>query len=187
MGLDTRGGGICNTYNFFHMSKLSDKTLEIAISQIGETEKPLGSNWGHPVQDYLASVGIHFPASWCMAFMFWCVDQAVKILVKTNEATWISFMQSYNPLNHTGSVLRQWQTINPKFKTPEGSAPQPGDIFIMDLGGGLGHTGIVESINADGTLNTIEGNTNDTGSREGVEVARKIRHNAKPIIGYIRF
>ena len=44
----------------------------------------------------------------------------------------------------------------------------------MDFGKGLGHTGFVERI--DGTsIHTIEGNTNDTGSREGYEVCRRIR------------
>ena len=169
------------------MSKLSDATLAVAISQIGQKENPLGSNWGHPVQDYLASVGIHFPASWCMAFLFWCTDQAVKQLVAAGTAVWIPGLQTYNPLAVTGGVLNQWKTIRPDYKVQPGEAPQAGDIFIMDLGSGLGHTGIVESVDADGTLHTIEGNTNDTGSREGIEVDRKIRHNQHPIIGYIRF
>lgn len=169
------------------MSLLSDKTLQIAAGQVGQKEDPLGSNWGHPVQDYLASVGIHFPASWCMAFLYWCVCRAVEKMVAEKTAVWINVLQSHNPLYHTGGVLSQWKSILPRFRVPEGEAPQPGDIFIMDLGKGLGHTGIIEFIDADGNLHTIEGNTNDTGSREGIEVARKIRHNAKPIIGYIRF
>ena len=168
------------------MSNLSDKVLQIAAGQVGQKENPLGSNWGHPVQDYLASVGIHFPASWCMAFLYWCAEEAVKELVPAGAATSIPGLQSYNPLVHTGGVLAQWKQILPRFRVPAGGAPQAGDIFIMDLGNGLGHTGIVESVGADGSLHTIEGNTNDTGSREGIEVARKIRHNAKPIIGYIR-
>lgn len=170
------------------MSELSNKSLEIAISQIGKEENPRGSNWGKagdPVPAYLASVGLKFPASWCMAFMYWCVDQAVGVLVKAGTAKFINVLQSYNPLYHTGGVLDQWKYIRPEYKVTE--APQPGDIFIMDLGHGLGHTGMIESIDADGTLHTIEGNTNDTGSREGYEVARKVRHNQKPIIGYLRF
>lgn len=169
------------------MSKLSDAALAVAVSQIGKKEDPLGSNWGHPVQDYLASVDIHFPASWCMAFLFWCTAQAVKQLVAAGTATWIPDLQSCNPLATTGGVLNQWKTINPAYRLLAGEAPQPGDIFIMDLGAGLGHTGMVESVDADGALHTIEGNTNDTGSREGIEVDRKIRHNQHPIIGYIRF
>lgn len=36
-----------------------------------------------------------------------------------------------------------------------------------------GHTGIVSKVNADGTFESIEGNTNAAGSREGIEVARR--------------
>jgi hypothetical protein len=46
----------------------------------------------------------------------------------------------------------------------------------MDYGKGLGHTGIVVSVNADGSYTTIEGNTNEAGSREGDRVAVKVRN-----------
>lgn len=158
------------------MSQLAEGALAVAAGQVGQKENPLGSNWGHPVQDYLASVDIHFPASWCMAFMYWSYSHAA------------GQQGIANPLFKTGGVLAQWSN-RPGNRVPLGpdANPQPGDIFIMDHGGGLGHTGIVESVDADGTLHTIEGNTNDTGSREGIEVDRKIRKPQAPIIGYLRF
>lgn len=153
------------------MSDLSNQALQIAQTQVGKEEIPKGSNWGPVVSEYLRSVGINFPASWCMAFVYWCYDKAAHNL------------GIENPLKKTGGVLAQWNAMpNNKINFP----PKVGDIFIMDLGHGLGHTGIVEAVNEDGTLTTIEGNTNDTGSREGFEVAKKIRRNDKPIIGYIR-
>lgn len=154
------------------MSQLSDKALSVAITQIGESEKPLGSNWGHPVQDYLASVNINFPASWCMAFVYWCFKQASEEL------------NIINPLAKTAGVLNEYNLDKLNHVTGD---PQPGDIFIMDFGGGLGHTGIVEKINDDKSLSTIEGNTNNNGSREGIAVERKLRHNTKPIIGFLRY
>jgi len=156
------------------MSELSRATLEVAISQLGKEENPRGSNWGKagdPVPEYLKSVGIGFPASWCMAFVYWSVQQAANKL------------GLQNPLMKTGGVLNGWAS-RPRLQV---KLPAPGDVFIMDLGHGLGHTGIVESIAEDGTLHTIEGNTNDTGSREGYEVARRTRKNQKPIIGYLRY
>jgi hypothetical protein len=42
----------------------------------------------------------------------------------------------------------------------------------MDFGGGAGHTGLVVGIQS-GKLVTIEGNTNDGGSREGVGVFQR--------------
>lgn len=156
-----------------------DRAATVASLPEGSPQKqenPKGSNWGHPVQDYLASVDIFFPASWCMAFLYWCFKDAAGQL------------GLQNPLIKTGGVLAQWHGQDPKHQVPVFQAKvEPGDIFIMDLGHGLGHTGIVESFTPGGMLNTIEGNTNDTGSREGYEVVRKIRKPAGPIIGYLRF
>lgn len=153
------------------MSALSLAALEIAISQIGQKEDPLGSNWGHPVQDYLARAGCHEPEPWCMGLMYWVFDEASQKISQPNPL--YKTVGCLDQLNHRRAFVVM--------------VPQPGDIFIMDLGNGKGHTGIIESIDADGTLNTIEGNTNHGGSREGVDVERKIRKNAAPIIAYLRF
>lgn len=166
------------------MSQLSELALQIALTQVGNKENPIGSNWGHPVQDYLASVDIYIPSSWCMAFVFWCFQEAKKALQLKLQAEGVVM-----PIR-TGGVLDAWRRSSVEhriFVADSGNPPRPGDIFIMDLGRGLGHTGIVQSVGTDGTLHTIEGNTNDTGSREGIEVDKKIRHNQKPIIGYLRF
>ena len=145
---------------------LKDKALKIAITQIGQTENPLGSNWGKPIKDYLKSVDINFPASWCMAFVYWCFYQADK----------------NNPLIKTGGVLMHWNKADKKYRVDK---PLPGDIFIMDFGKGLGHTGIVEKVD-NNFIYSVEGNTNDTGSREGIMVCRKMRHKTK-IKGYLRY
>lgn len=147
------------------MSALTDKALQVAISQIGQEEKPVGSNWGEPVKSYLASVGIDFPASWCMAFIYWCFKQSTQD----------------SPLVKTAGVLNAWSNAS-SHRTAD---PQPGDIFIMDFGGGHGHTGIVEKIDTL-YIYTIEGNTNDTGSREGYEVCRR-RRLKTTIKGYLRY
>ena len=45
-------------------------------------------------------------------------------------------------------------------------------IFIIGTSSGKGHTGLVEKISGS-LLTTIEGNTNDNGSREGIGVFRR--------------
>jgi hypothetical protein len=45
-------------------------------------------------------------------------------------------------------------------------------VFVQDFGGGKGHTGLVESVQG-GRIVTLEGNTNDEGSREGIGVFRR--------------
>jgi hypothetical protein len=52
--------------------------------------------------------------------------------------------------------------------------PTAGSIFIIDFGKGLGHTGFVVSVVGD-VIHTIEGNTNDDGSREGIGVFARVR------------
>jgi len=153
------------------MSDLSLHALEIAKGEIGKQEIPRGSNWGPDVQKYLMSVKINFPASWCMAFMYWCMDNASHSLGVGN------------PMKRTGGVLDQWNSASDTKKVL--MRPEPGDIFIMDFGKGLGHTGIVEKVEGD-IIHTIEGNTNDTGSREGYEVCRRTRQQEK-IKGYLRY
>lgn len=151
------------------MSELSNKALDVAITQIGQDEKPHGSNWGHPVKDYLASVGIPFPASWCMAFVYWCFNEASEKL------------GTLNPLIKTGGVLHAYNSATSHHE----KLPDIGRIFIMDYGHGLGHTGIVEKFD-DNFIYTVEGNTNDTGSREGIEVCRRKRPRNK-IKGYLNY
>lgn len=149
---------------------LSSEAIKVAKTQIGKTENPLGSNWGEPVRTYLDSVGIHFPASWCMAFVYWCFNEAAK-----NKKV-------VNPLVKTGGVLKAWNNADKSVKFKE---PKVGDIFIMDFGKGLGHTGIVVKID-DTYIYTVEGNTNDSGSREGIAVTQKQR-SKKKIKGYLRY
>jgi len=147
---------------------LRQTALEIAITQIGKQEQPLGSNWGEPVQSYLRSVGIGFPASWCMAFVYWCFKNASANTGLANTAI------------KTGGVMKAWNNAP---KDSKSNVPVVGSIFIMDFGKGLGHTGIVEKFDST-NIYTIEGNTNDTGSREGIEVCRRTRKRSA-IKGYI--
>jgi hypothetical protein len=48
----------------------------------------------------------------------------------------------------------------------------PGMVFVIATGGEHGHVGLVEQV-AGVVLTTIEGNTNDGGSREGIGVFRR--------------
>lgn len=151
---------------------LSQRALEIAITQLGVEEQPRGSNRGPEVDQYIKSIGLNPVGkySWCMAFVYWCFAQAAeKMGVK-------------NSMLKTGGVLEQWRRRKDVYRV---TTPQPGDVFIMDYGKGLGHTGIVEKVELD-IVYTIEGNTNDEGSREGYEVCRRKRPRNK-IAGYLRF
>jgi hypothetical protein len=145
------------------------RLLSIARSQLNVSEDPKGSNRGPQVEKYLASVGLGGGYPWCMAFVYWCVNQAC------------TETKNRNPLKKTGGVLDQWISTAVDYKT---KTPAPGDIFIMRFEHGTGHTGFVERVDGNKVV-TIEGNTNDDGSREGYEVARRTRPQSF-ITGYIR-
>lgn len=95
-------------------------------------------------------------------------------------------------MHKTAGVLNHWNnTSGKKITTAQASANpalvKPGQIFILSSGGGFGHTGLVESVNG-GFLVTIEGNTNEGGSREGIGVFRRNRRKIKDINrGFIHY
>lgn len=143
--------------------------VKIAQSQIGVQEYPIGSNSGKQVEQYLAAVGLGKGYAWCMAFVYWCVRQV--FLAKAEKT----------PLKRTGGVRDQYIYCK-KWRV---ATPQVGDIFIVLFAGGTGHTGFVEKILPNGYVQTIEGNTNANGSREGYAVCRRTRR-IKDIAGFIR-
>lgn len=149
---------------------LKDKAIEIAITQLGVQEDPKKPNTGKEVNEYLKSVGLSGGYSWCAGFVYWCFEKASKEL------------GVINPLIKTAGVMNHWNKADKKYKF---TTPLKGDIFIMDFGKGLGHTGIIESVTGT-TIKTIEGNSNDEGSREGHEVCRRER-KISSIKGYLRY
>jgi hypothetical protein len=143
--------------------------IRIAKTQIGVEESPRGSNRGKQIEVYLKSVGLGGGYAWCMAFVYWCVLQAfIAKGVKT-------------PLKKTGGVRDQY-IASKAFAVKE---PMAGDIFIMLYPNGTGHTGFVEALLPGGMIQTIEGNTNADGSREGYKVTRRIR-SIKSITAFLR-
>jgi hypothetical protein len=143
-------------------STLSQRVLEIALSQQGVQEVPRGSNSGPQVNQYLKSVGLSSGNPWCMAFVYWCVDHAAaEFGIK-------------NPLLKTGSVKNQWEKTSLRKIPVRATGIKPGSIFIMLFKNGTGHTGIIEKIE-NGIAYTVEGNTNEGGEREGFEWAKRER------------
>lgn len=167
-------------------SKLSARALEIAASQIGVLENPLGSNRGAEVDAYLSSVDPSLLANpWCMAFVFWCFKEAAKGLGAANSAP------------KSAGVLVSWRLARDVAKARRITAAEatknpslviPGMVFYIDTGGGTGHTGFVSDI-VNGRLSTIEGNTTlKTGSREGIGVfARAARRVESINVGFVEF
>jgi hypothetical protein len=151
----------------------------IAEGEVGTMEVPLGSNRGPKIKQYLNSVGLNEGNPWCASFIYYCAQKAA------------SKLGNPNPVYKTGGCLSHWNnTTGIKVKAKDAqdnvSLVKVGSIFIMDHGGGKGHTGIITSREG-GFINTIEGNSNDNGSREGLGVftlQRKITNISKGFIIY---
>lgn len=145
------------TEPLFVPADLVTGAIKIALSQLGQRED--APNSGLMIDQYLHSVGLPPGQSWCAAFVHYCYQMSANAL------------GMLNPCPKTGGVLRLWELAPDEAKVSE---PVRGSIVTMDHGHGKGHTGIVESVNGGGLIETIEGNTNRAGSRNGDSVARHI-------------
>lgn len=123
-------------------------------------EKPLGSNWGYPVSKYLKSVHVTTPAPWCAAFVHFCLDSAG---IKTPIT---AYSPSAQNLKNTIYINNKW------YKEPES-----GDVFTIYFPsmGRIGHTGFIDRKINESVCETVEGNSNNAGSREGIGVFRRKR------------
>lgn len=119
-----------------------------------------GANDGREVRKYLRSTGLGKGYPWCAAFVTWCHDQ--HNIPNPGSARVVDWFQA--------NVI--WQDRGLQDRPPV----KPG--YVMGLYysrlGRLGHIGIIEYEDRNNYY-TIEGNTNQAGSREGDGVYRKIR------------
>jgi len=157
------------------MTKIAAEALKVAKSQIGVHEHG-GDNKGVKVGEYLSSVGLPQGYAWCQSFVYWCFKKASANL------------SAANPIPKTAGVLKHWNEVKYGKKV---AVPQVGDLFVMDFGKGMGHIGFVSSVDlVKRTFETIEGNSNDEGSREGYEVAHrtgKLSRRMSSVRGFIRY
>jgi len=145
-------------------------------------EIPVNSNRGPDVEQYQQRAGVSPGDAWCCAFVYWCFDETARA---TGHA---------NPMVKTAGCLDHWNRAPSKgarriMAVSARNNPgliKPGMIFIVDHGGGKGHTGLVDSVNG-GLLTTIEGNTDASKTREGggvYRLARKVGEINKGFIDY---
>jgi hypothetical protein len=157
-------------------TSLSYRAMQYLIAQNGVRERT-GNNDGTAVETFLRCVGLGKGYSWCMAFIYWAFYMASTDTKK------------YLPLKKTGGCMDQYNFCkSAPFETLSvlhPAAPMVTDIFIIDLHKGAGHTGMITGLNLDGTVSTIEGNTNDNGSANGDGVYERKR-NVEKLFALIR-
>ena len=141
-------------------------------SQVGIREKT-GHNDGAEVEQYLKYVGLKKGQSWCAAFVCWVLG---KSGVKNPKA------------GGCASLLEKGQSITYKSGREAVVPPQRADVFFIWYASKnrVAHTGFIEKWGQQ-WVETIEGNTNDAGSREGDGVYRKkrLRRQVYAVINYV--
>ena len=155
--LPTPGGKVVIT-------SLVERAVGIALAENGVRENPLGSNRGPRVDLYNLSSGAGVGALWCMSFVYWCFEQAAQ---QTGDE---------NPMLKTAYCPSLLKWAKEKDRLVE--KPQRGDIFLVkglrDGKASVIHTGIVTG----GSIETVEGNTNNDGSSNGIGVFTRQRKPA---------
>jgi len=150
------------------MTATADQVLAVAAGEIGYYVPPgrrtkYGEWYGLPA------------GQWCAMFVSWCAARA--------GAQGIIPRHAYTP---SGA---QWFRDRGRWGVGV-SGVQRGDVVYFDFPGEpdrISHVGLVESVNGDGSVNTIEGNTSGTlggSQRNGGLCARKRRKSW--IVGYGR-
>lgn len=152
----------------------AEKIIGIAMSYVGQLEiKPNKGFIDKEFEKKLRQVGYYTGAPWCAFF------------------TKLVYGESYydNKLLHaavarccSGGALKTLQNHENDNVFTVGEEPRPGAIVIWRMGTGTsGHAAIVKSVDLkNNTMETIEGNTNELGSREGDRVAKKLRTITRP-------
>jgi hypothetical protein len=125
-------------------------------------EEPKGSNRGPWIDAMLEHAQTDIGQPWCAAFCWLCVTKAgisPRVVLPAAVKSWKAFAQSNG----------RWVT-----------KPKRGRLFVLPSR----HIGFVAGVEDDGSFRTIEGNSNDEGSREGYEVCRRVR-SVDSVSGFI--
>lgn len=144
---------------------------------VGVTE--VGTNRGPAIDIILKAGNVPSGNPWCAAFVNWCAEYA-SVVKNVRSPLEDVTLQAYVP------SYQQWARHNGRLMTFDNA--YPGCIFMKwsDSKGRWAHMGFVDNPLADmDTFTTIEGNTNSTGGREGLEVARLTRSTTTGVYTFI--
>lgn len=140
--------------------------VKVAESQEGVRER--GTNGGPSVRKYQSSTWYApGPWAWCAAFVCWCFQEAQKQNPLAIE----------RPTTPGARAFENWaKKVGAELIKPIGDHKiKPGDILVYTFS----HIGIAVRHEQGDVVETIEGNTNTEGSREGDGVYRRRRRRSQ--------
>lgn len=133
-----------------------------AAREVGVAEQPPGSNDGPRIAQYRTATQGAGVGPWCAYFVSWVARQAGAPIGDHGQGF--------------GAVQDVWSWAQSSGRSmPAGSRPDAGDLIVWPE-----HIGIVSSVDPDGTIHTIEGNSSDQVAR------RTYGADGGGAIGYVR-
>src|SRR4051794_36044831 len=141
------------------------RMVSAASAEVGQAEQPPGSNNSPRIAQYRsATAGNPGPGPWCAYFVSWAARQAGAPLGDQGQG-----------FGRVDDVYAWAQRTGKAIPAGDGVKPQPGDLIVWDE-----HIGIVESVDAEGKIHTVEGNSSDRVSE------RTYGPDGGGAIGYVR-
>lgn len=121
-----------------------------------------GFNKGKRVEEYLKAANLKPGNAWCAAFITWTFRQCnIKAVISGYSPNWFQ----------SNVVYKRDDNINRHY------SQRTGDVFglYFESKKRIAHVGFIDKQDGNYYI-TVEGNTNEAGSREGDGVYRKRRH-----------
>jgi hypothetical protein len=135
----------------------------LVAEEVGVAEQPPGSNDGPRIAQYRQATAGSGVGPWCAYFVSWAARQAGVPLGDVG--------QGFGRVDDVWA----WAERSGKAIPATGAAPHPGDLIVWDE-----HIGVVEAVDADGSIQTVEGNSSDSVAR------RRYGADGGGAIGYVR-
>lgn len=133
--------------------------IEIANKYIGITEQPVGSNRGPLIDRWNSNAHAPLGSFWCASFvsaiaMEWEDKSGYDwpLCISADCDVWLANAKKHQCLSTKG---------------------KPGDIVLLVSGNDAYHIGIITGYSETGSLISVEGNSNNDGSRNGYMVAKR--------------
>jgi hypothetical protein len=138
--------------------------LNAVRPEVGVAEQPPGSNDSPRIAQYRQATAGSGVGPWCAYFTSWAARQAGVPLGDNGQG-----------FGRVDDVYAWAQKTGKAIPNGAGVTPQPGDLIVWDE-----HIGVVDHVDGDGTIHTIEGNSSDKVSE------RTYAPGERPAIGYVR-
>jgi hypothetical protein len=126
------------------------RALQLAQAEVGQAEQPPGSNDSPRIAEYRTATAGSGVGPWCAYFVSWAAKNAGAPVGEAGQGF--------------GSVgaLAAWAQRPGRWPgAAAATPPQAGDLIVW----GGEHVGIVESVDADGRIHTVEGNSSNMVTR----------------------